>query len=144
MSENKRILGVDYGTVRTGLAVSDELGWMASGIGTFKAEGLRRLVDIISEKVDEYKVGTIVVGNPINMNGSVGSSSEKVSELCEKLRARLDIPVVMFDERCSTMAAHKFLNETDASSKKRRAVIDTLSAQIILQDYLDSHRKSSL
>ncbi len=137
---SNRVLGIDYGEVRTGLAVSDELGFLSNGIGTIEERDINRLLNMLAEKAEEYAVSCIVLGNPVNMNGTVGPKSEKVSRLAERLREKTGIPVVLFDERCTTMAAHKFLNETNTRGKKRKGVVDTLSAQIILQNYLDSKR----
>lgn len=136
----KRLMGVDYGDVRTGLAVSDPLGILASGVGTFKATGRKALLALIEEKAAEYGVDEFVVGNPINMNGTVGERSEKAKRFAEELAAQSGKPVHLFDERCTTMAAHQILNVTDTRGKKRKEVVDTLSAQIILQNYIDSHK----
>ena len=136
----KRILGIDYGKVRTGFAVSDLLGLTASGIGTFKASGDRVLIEHICELVKEYGISEIVLGNPINMNGSRGDSSSKVQYLAGLIEKDTGVPVILLDERCTTMLAHQILNATDTRGTKRKNVVDTLSAQIILQNYLDSRR----
>ena len=133
----KRILSVDYGEVRTGLAVTDQLGIMAHGIGTVKTGGFKNLIAVISEKIAEYDINLIVIGNPINMNGTFGEKSETVSMLAERIKSELNVDVVLFDERLTTASAHEILSFTDIKSKKRKAVIDTLSAEIILQNYLD-------
>jgi len=135
----KRILGIDFGEVRTGLAVSDSLGMMAHGIGTVKTGGFKNLISIINEKIAEYGINLIVIGNPVNMNGTHGEKSEIVSSLAELIKSELNIKVELLDERLTTSAAHEILNFTEIKSKKRKSVIDTLSAQIILQNYLDSH-----
>lgn len=134
-----RILCIDYGDVRSGIAVSDALGVFAIGLGTIRPKGARELIDTIKAKADEFNAGLIVIGNPINMNGTVGSRSDKVRAFAEKLESALSVDVVLFDERCTTLAAHRILNETNTRGKKRKNVIDTLSAQIILQNYMDSH-----
>lgn len=136
----KRLLGIDYGDVRTGLAVSDPLGILAGGVGTFKASGRKALVALILEQAEKLGVDEFVLGNPINMNGTVGDRSEKAKRLAEELREASGKPVHLFDERCTTMAAHQILNMTDTRGKKRKDVVDTLSAQIILQNYMDSHK----
>ena len=132
-----RILGIDYGDKRTGLAVSDSLGFMANGIETVKANGDRALIAIIKEKIAELGVTAIVLGNPINMDGSHGPRSQKAEAFAEKLREATGLEVSLVDERCSTMQAYQYLNATDTRGKKRKDSVDTLSAQIILQDYLD-------
>lgn len=135
-----RILGVDYGEARTGLAVSDALGFMANGIGNIEERDINRLLNKLAEKAAELGVEKIVMGHPVNMNGTLGPKSEKVQKLAERLREKTGLDVVLFDERCTTMAAHQFLNETNTRGKKRKGVVDTLSAQIILQNYMDSNK----
>ncbi len=137
---SKRILCVDYGDVRSGLAVSDELGMLAHGIGYIKETYPPYLVRRIAEKVNEYGVELIVLGNPINMNGTHGPRAEKAKELKALLESEIGCEVVLFDERMTTMSAHTYLNYTNTRGKNRRQVIDTLSAEIILQNYLDSHK----
>ena len=136
-----RIMGVDFGDTRTGLAVSDTLGMLAGGIGYINSTYLPKTVELVAEKAKEYGVAKIVVGLPVNMNGSYGPRAEHAKEFAAALEVAAGLPVEMFDERCSTMAAHQILNLTDTRGKKRKAAIDTLSAQIILQNYLDSKRK---
>jgi putative Holliday junction resolvase len=133
-------MGIDYGDVRTGIAVSDSLGILACGVGTYKAKGRRELVSILLTLAEEHRVDEFVLGNPINMNGTVGERSEKVQRLADELAVQTGKPVHLFDERCTTMAAHQILNMTDTRGKKRKDVVDTLSAQIILQNYMDSHK----
>ncbi len=136
----KRILGIDYGKVRTGFAISDLLGITASPIGTFKITGDRSLIEKICGLVKEHNISEIVIGNPINMNGSQGDSSTKVQYLATLIEKDTGLPVILFDERCTTMLAHKLLNATDTRGAKRKNIVDTLSAQIILQNYLDSRK----
>ncbi|MCI8388733.1 MAG: Holliday junction resolvase RuvX [Clostridiales bacterium] len=136
----ERILGVDFGDTRTGLAVSDTLGMLANGIGYVNSTYIVKTAELVAEKAREYKAARIVIGLPINMNGTLGPRAEHVKEFAELLKEQIDLPIEFFDERCSTMAAHQILNMTDTRGKKRKASVDTLSAQIILQNYLDSHR----
>ena len=134
-------MAVDFGDARTGLAVSDPLGMLANGIGYVKSDYMPKTADLVAEKVFEYKAAKIVIGLPINMNGSEGPRAERAKEFGKLLSERVgEIPIVFFDERCSTMAAHQIMNFTDTRGKKRKEAVDTLSAQIILQNYLDSHR----
>lgn len=138
-SKEGRILGVDFGDTRTGLALSDELRFLASGIGYISPGGIERTADAVAETAREQKVTAIVVGYPLNMNGTVGPRAARAAEFAELLRNRLsDVEVVLFDERMTTMAAARYLNETNVRGKKRKGVIDTLSAQIILQNFIDS------
>ena len=137
---SNRVLGIDYGEARTGLAVSDEMCFLANGIGTVDERDINRLINKIAETASQYAVCKIVLGNPVNMNGTLGPKAEKVAKLAERLREKTGVEVVLFDERLTTMAAHKFLNETNTKGKKRKGIVDTLSAQIILQNYLDSKK----
>lgn len=136
-----KILGVDLGDARTGLAVSDALGFMASPAGTIYSNYLPQTAKKVAEAAREHRVKKIVLGLPVNMNGSEGPRAQRIREFAELLQGELeDVKIVFFDERCSTMAAHQILNMTDTRGKKRKEVIDTLSAQIILQNYMDSHK----
>ncbi len=136
----ERILGVDFGDTRTGLAVSDLLGMLANGIGYVNSTYMPKTADMVADKAKELGVSKIVVGLPINMNGTLGPRAEHAKEFAQMLGEKTGLPIEMFDERCSTMAAHQILNLTDTRGKKRKAAVDTLSAQIILQNYLDSKR----
>ncbi len=138
-----RVLGIDYGDVRTGLALSDESGFLASGLCTLEAGGEKRLIEKIMSAIDGKNISEIVVGDPVNMDGTHGARSEKASAFAKKLELRTGIPVRMFDERRTTMAASTFMNETNTRGKKRKAAVDTLSAEIILQDYLNFKRNST-
>ena len=134
-------MAVDFGDARTGLAVSDPLGMLANGIGYVKSDYMPKTADLVAEKLFDYKAAEIGIGLPINMNGSEGPRAEHAKEFGKLLSERVgEIPIVFFDERCSTMAAHQIMNFTDTRGKKRKEAVDTLSAQIILQNYLDSHR----
>ena len=133
-----RILGVDFGDTRTGVAVSDISRFLASGIGYVSPGGIEKTADKIAEIAREQKVGAIVVGLPKNMDGSEGFRADRCREFADLLRERLaDVPIAMMDERMTTMSASRYLNETNTRGQKRKGVIDTLSAQIILQNALD-------
>lgn len=132
-----RILSVDFGDTRTGLAVSDISRYLASGIGYVSPGGIVKTADKVAEVANEQRASAIIVGLPKNMDGSEGFRAERVREFADLLRERLSLPVVMFDERMTTMAASRFLNETGTRGAKRKTVVDTLSAQIILQNALD-------
>lgn len=133
-----RILGVDFGDTRTGLAVSDASRFLASGIGYVSPGGIVKTADKVAEVAREQNVSAIVVGLPKNMDGSEGFRADRCREFADLLRERLtDIPVAMMDERMTTMSASRYLNETNTRGQKRKGVIDTLSAQIILQNALD-------
>jgi len=136
----KRYLGVDYGEARTGLAVSDLMGMTAQGLRTVSTRRVEVLLEEIKKEADSHDVAAIVLGHPVNMNGTLGEKSEKVKVLAEMLKDYTGRRVVLFDERCTTMLAHQILNATDTRGKKRKAVVDTLSAEIILQNFLDRLR----
>jgi putative Holliday junction resolvase len=136
-----RILGLDYGTKTTGVAVSDPFGWTAQGLEIIRRQdenNLKPTLARLSELCTEYKVEKIVLGLPKNMNNTIGERGEKTLLFKEKLEARLKIPVIVWDERLSTVAAEGILLEADMSRKKRKDVIDKLAATIILQNFLDA------
>ena len=133
----KRYLGVDYGEARTGIAVSDPTGMMARGVGTIRTRRAEVLIGEIVKYADEFDVAAIVIGNPINMNGTRGEKSENATLLAQAVREATGREVILYDERCTTMLAHRILNETDTRGKKRKDVVDTLSAEIILQNFID-------
>ena len=135
-----RILGVDFGDARTGYALSDPTGFLASGIGTEKTSGLREAVEIPCRKAAENGAEKIVVGLPINMNGTEGPRAERVRTFGEMLKEKSGLPVEFCDERRTTVMAAGFMSETGTFGKKRKQAIDTLSAQIILQTYLDKQK----
>ncbi len=136
-----RILGVDFGDTRTGLSVSDVSRFLASGIGYVSPGGIEKTADRVAEVAREKGASAVVVGLPKNMDGSEGFRAARCREFAELLASRLDgIPVAMMDERMTTMSASRYLNETNTRGQKRRGVIDTLSAQIILQNALDRLR----
>ncbi len=132
-----RLMGVDFGDVRTGLAVSDVTRFLASGIGYISPGGLEKTAQAVANEGKTRGVVGFVVGCPVNMDGSFGPRAARVKEFAENLSALSGLPCAMMDERMTTMAASRFLNETGTHGKKRKGVIDTLSAQIILQNALD-------
>lgn len=132
-----RIIGVDFGEVRTGVAVSDVSRFLASGIGYVKVGGLKKTAEKIAEIAKEQSASAIVVGCPVNMNGTEGPRAERCRDFAREIAELTSLPVAMIDERMTTMAASRFLNETNTRGAKRKTVIDTLSAQIILQNFID-------
>lgn len=138
-SKAGRILAVDFGDTRTGLAVSDESRFLASGIGYISPGGIEKTAAAVADEARKLGATAVVVGHPLNMNGTEGPRAARAAEFAELLRGHLDgVEVALFDERMTTMAAARYLNETNLRGKKRKGVIDTLSAQIILQNFLDS------
>lgn len=136
-----RVMGIDLGGKRTGIAISDEGEFLASGVCTIRARSLSDLIEQICALITANNVKRLVLGNPINMDGTKGASAKRAAEFAELLKEKTGLPVELFDERCTTMAAHTILNYTDTRAQKRKAVIDTLSAEMILQDWLDANRR---
>lgn len=132
-----KILAVDFGDTRTGLAVSDASRLLASGIGYISPGGIEKCADETASIAKEQAVAAIVVGLPVNMDGSEGARAARCRKFAKMVAERTSLPVAMFDERMTTMTASRYLNETNTRGKKRKTVIDTLSAQIILQNCLD-------
>lgn len=132
-----KLLGVDFGDKRTGLAISNDGQTVASGIDQISVGGMQKTADAVARIATERGVAAVVVGLPVNMDGSHGPRAQHCEKFAGELTRRLSIPVAMIDERMTTMAASRYLNETDTRGQKRKGVIDTLSAQIILQNALD-------
>lgn len=135
-----RIIGLDYGTKTVGVAVSDELGLTAQGVETItrkEANKLRKTLARIEELIGEYGAEEIVVGFPKNMNNTVGERAEQCREFADMLERRTGLPVVMWDERLSSVSAEQLLIESGVRRENRKAVIDKIAASIILQGYLD-------
>lgn len=135
-----RILAVDLGDVRTGIAVSDPLGMLANGVCTVRMTDKEKIAEMVLGYVKQYGATKIILGYPVNMNGTIGPRAENAAQFKEILGRYTDVPVILYDERCTTMIAHTILSETNTRGKKRKNVVDTLSAEIILQNYLDANR----
>lgn len=131
-----KILSVDLGLARTGIAVCDGLEMLASPVGTLNCGDLDVLAGMVAEQVKKHRAEHIVVGLPLNMDGSCGESGERAKAFAEQLRQLCGLEVALWDERLTTKAAAGFLNVTDTRGKKRKAVIDTVSAVLILEGYL--------
>jgi len=136
-----KILGLDVGSKTIGVAVSDELGIIAQGVTTLKRKGLNHDITQLLKVIEEQRAEKVVAGLPKNMNGSLGPSAKMVLTLLEELEKSVDIPVITWDERLSTVAAERTLLEADMSRKKRKKVIDKVAALIILQGYLDNQAR---
>lgn len=133
-----RILAVDLGLARTGLAISDESGFLASPVGTIAEKDLDTLGDKVADIAREQQATEIVVGHPRNMDGSCGESAERAEAFAQALGEKTGLPIHLWDERMTTVSAIGYLNQTNTRGKKRKAVVDTVAATIILQNYLDS------
>lgn len=136
-----RIMGLDFGTKRIGIAVSDELLLTAQGLDSLYRKELKSDLAEISRLVQENDVREIVVGLPLNMNGTYSAKTKEVVEFVDELSKAVKTPVKTWDERLTSMQAERVLLEANASRAKRKIVTDKLAAQIILQSYLDSRKK---
>ncbi|MBQ7083421.1 MAG: Holliday junction resolvase RuvX [Oscillospiraceae bacterium] len=136
-----KIMAVDYGDARTGLAACDRTEFLASPLGVIHEYNFDRCVQQVAYAVEEYQIGKVVVGHPKNMDGSEGDRAKKCELFAEKLRALVSVPVVLWDERRTTVTAHQYMNETNTRGKKRKDVVDEVAATIILESYL-SWRKN--
>lgn len=134
-----RILGLDVGDKRIGLAVSDELKWTAQGIETLQRENIKKDIAAILQLVECHAVEEIVIGLPKNMNNTIGEQAQKVLKFSQMLEGKMDgIKITLWDERLTTSAANNHLISADVSRKKRKRVVDTVAAVFILQGYLDA------
>ena len=134
----KILLGVDYGDARTGLATN--AGTFAFGAGCVRAEGMKKTAQAVADAAIAKKAELIVVGNPLNMNGTEGPRSEKCRAFAAMLEEMASIPVVLFAERLTTVSAHNILSALNVRGKKRKDNVDELSATLILQAYIDSQK----
>jgi len=140
---NGKILGIDYGEARTGLALSDYTGLIATPLTVLTDRNMDWLVKRIGEVVTEHEVVGIVVGNPLNMDGTVGEKSLKCETLAVKLRDTFSaVQVKMFDERLSTVEAHEIRRSNASNKKKRSQNIDAVAAAVILQSYLEQRQNN--
>ena len=135
-----KYLGVDYGDKRTGLAECDISGLIAGGIGTISPGGMRKTAEKVAEEAEKRSCKKIVIGLPKNMDGSEGPRADVIKAFGALLAEITAIPIDYYDERMTTMVAYRFLGETGTYGKKRKETVDTLSAQIILQNYIDRER----
>ena len=135
-----RVMGVDFGEARMGLALSDPTGLLAGGIGTFKVTGIKNAVEIVCEKAKENDVSLVVIGLPKNMNGTEGDRAARSRRFAAMIEEASGLPTELCDERRTTILAAGYMSETGTFGKKRKESIDILSAQIILQTYLDKKK----
>lgn len=133
-----RILGLDYGDARTGVAISDLLGITAQGIESINhGDSEKKLLARLEEIIKEYKIEKIVIGYPLNMNATKGPRAEKTDKFIEKLKQKFNLEIIKIDERLTTVASHKTMTTLKVSKDKKKNIVDTISAQYILQMYLD-------
>ena len=139
----KRTLGLDHGEKRIGIAVSDELGLMAHPVETYHRRSRMEDVNYIKRLVHAYDVETIAVGFPKHMNGELGMSAKRVTRFIAALTAELDVKIVSWDERLTTVMATRILHNTKRSRRKRTHMVDQVASVLILQSYLDSMRATN-
>ena len=133
-----RILGLDVGARRIGIAISDPLGITAQGLPTLQRRNRRYDQSELRKVAREYEVSEIVVGNPLRMSGQTGAQAEKMAAFAEQIQQELSLPVHLWDERLSTAEAHRLLDETGIRDARRKEVIDKMAAVLILQSFLDA------
>ncbi len=133
-----RILALDHGTKRIGVAVSDELRWIAQPLETFERRSLDADIAHIQHLVRTYEVGTVVMGVPLRLDGKVGTAAQAINRFVECLAQTLDVPVVTWDERLTTRSAEQLLVAADVSRKKRKGAVDRVAAALLLQSYLEN------
>lgn len=137
-----RIMGIDFGDVRIGLAMSDPMGWTAQGIETITWKGsMKHPAERIGKLAKDYGVEKIVIGFPKNMNGTIGPRGEKTIEFIGVLSGFTEVEIVKWDERLSSVAANRTMHEVGMKTSKKKQVVDQIAAVFILQGYLDSISK---
>ena len=136
-----KIMAVDYGESRTGIAISDVTEFLASPVCIIKEKNTLHAIDKIAQKAVELKAEQVVIGHPLNMDGSRGERAEKCSFVCEEISKLLPVPVLLWDERATTKTALNMLTENGTFGKKRKEVLDAVAATVILENYL-SWRKN--
>ncbi len=136
-----KIMAVDYGESRTGIAVSDVTEFLASPVCIIKEKNTLKAIDKICDKAKELYAEMIIVGNPMNMDGTRGERSEKCTFVADEISKKMDIPVVMWDERATTKTALNMLTDNGTFGKKRKEVLDAVAATVILENYLQ-YRKN--
>jgi putative holliday junction resolvase len=134
-----RFMGLDVGKARIGVAVSDETGFIARGITTLQRTSGKKDFEVLARLVKENQVRHVVVGNPLNMDGTAGKQSLQMRKFAEQLRSAAPVEVSLWDERLSSFAAEQLLIERGRHWSKRKQEIDKLAAIVILQDFLDHH-----
>lgn len=141
MNGGQRVLGIDFGAKRIGLAVSDPLGYTAQGIQTLLNKGREQILQDLAGICGNYSITEIVVGLPINMNGTFGPKAKEVLDLVSDLEKTLNLPVKTLDERLSSRQAERLMIEEGLSHQKKKLQSDRLAATLLLQSYLESKRQ---
>lgn len=137
-----RIIGIDYGDSRIGIAMSDPFGWTAQGIETIdRKDGLPPAMIRLEQLIREYGVEKIIVGFPRNMNGTIGPRGEETLKYIDLLAERFDMEIIKWDERLTTVAASRTMHEIGVKTSRKKSIVDQIAASYILQGYLDSIKK---
>jgi putative Holliday junction resolvase len=136
--DTPRILGIDFGGRRVGLAVSDAMGISAQGIDTMERRNRRSDFDYLARVLKKHAIAEIVIGLPLRLSGEEGIQAEKVKVFADELRKRFALPVHLWDERMSSAEAHRLLDETEMHHTRRKEVIDQMAAVLILQSFLQA------
>lgn len=138
------IMSVDFGDSRTGIAVCDKSEFLASPVCVIPEKDFGECIKKTAQKAIELKAEEVVVGYPKNMNNTIGERAEKCQLFSEELAKLIDCPVRLWDERCTTVSAHNYLNVTNTRGKKRKAVVDAVAATIILESYLGYRKNTNM
>ena len=138
-----KIMAVDFGDSRTGLAVCDKSEFLASPAGVIEEKDFEQCIEKVAAAAKENAAEEIVVGYPKNMNNTIGERAQKCALFAEKLAELVDVPVKLWDERSTTVSAHYYLNQTNTRGKKRKAVVDAVAATIILESYLGFRKNTN-
>ena len=136
-TEPSRLIGLDLGSKRIGVSICDDKRLIATPFKTIKKTTGKNFTDQLKEIVEEYQIGGIVVGNPINMDGSLGKSAQSVSDIVKNIKDIMDVPIILWDERLSTVGAFKLSSQLDINLTKREQKIDENAAAFILQGAID-------
>ncbi len=136
-----KIMAIDYGDVRTGVAVCDRTEFLASPVGVIEEKSIAKAIEKIAHATKEFDVGMVVIGLPKNMDGTEGARAKKCRKIADMLSTILSIPVTVWDERQTTITAANILSENNTYKKKRKDIIDAVSACVILENYL-AYRKN--
>jgi len=133
----KRILALDPGTKRIGVALSDELGWTAQPLETYERKTLPADLAHIKDLITRHEVKAVVVGLPVRLDGQIGLAAQQVQEFIKRLQEVIDLPIIAWDERLTTRSAEELLIAADVSRKKRKGVVDRVAAALLLKSYLE-------
>ncbi|MBR6050848.1 MAG: Holliday junction resolvase RuvX [Clostridia bacterium] len=143
MTKHEKLLGVDFGAARTGLAHSDDLGIYAIGMGNIKSYNVERAAEDVAKKAEEIHADRIIIGKPINMDGTEGEKARLCVDFGVLVSKHTSIPIEFFDERLTTVMAHQILGDSGIKAKDRKNVVDSLAAELILQGYMDKQKNKN-